>query len=119
MSRAGTVDIFNVRGKDAILTRGFDPSVYLRDDYTEDMAREDIELYQEMLRYCFEIAFQALRGRLHADSDIQDRWASLHSTWRATSKEKALRIVKKLGSLRDLDELDELDRGFAGLTVHD
>ena len=119
MSRAGTVDIFNVRGKDAILIRGFHPSVYLRDDYTEDMAKEDIELYQKMLRYCFEIAFQALRGRLHVDPDIENRWASLYPTRHATTKEKALRIVKKLGSLRDLDELDELDGGFAGLTVHD
>ena len=116
MSRAGTVDIFNVRGKDAILIRGFHPSVYLRDDYTEDVAEEDIELRREMLRYCFEIAFQALRGRLHVDPDIQDRWTSLYPMRRATSKEKALRIVKKLGDLRDLDDLDG---GFAALTVHD
>lgn len=105
MKRAGTLDVVDLRGKDAILVRGFHPSTYLREDYTKTISDEQVVLYQEMAIYCFRVAYEALRGRRYLEHTRLRRWRSCFRYSDSPSESTARRITRKLHDLRDLEEV--------------
>ena len=83
LKRAGTTrNIMFFNGghkKQATIVRGFHPSVYLREDYTDEecWTKEDIKLANEVLRHCFTRAFAAMSGgdtSTFDEDELLDAW---------------------------------------------
>ncbi|KAH8704536.1 hypothetical protein GQ44DRAFT_512462 [Phaeosphaeriaceae sp. PMI808] len=54
--------IIQLQDHQALVFRGFHPSAYLRDDYTEKLHQLEVNTRKESLHGCFRSAFLALRG---------------------------------------------------------
>jgi len=88
---AGTIDVFDVKGQDALVVRGFHPSTYLRDDYAweRNLTFEERKLRVQMLEYCFKISFRLLEGKRHQEKDLEIAWRQSITSPRSVTRPDA------------------------------
>lgn len=94
---AGSMEKFNIRGRECLVIYGFHPSVYLRKDYVSKRgwSQADVLLAGDVLHFCFDQAFAYLEGHevVPMHGEMLERWEELterKQISKQTSKEDSL-----------------------------
>lgn len=106
LKSAGSTKKIDICGHECLVIYGFHPSVYLRKDYVRKRgwSQADVLLAHDVLRFCFEQAFDYLQGR-----EVSSLNGGMLRRWGKLTQRKQLS--------KDMTELDSFAGAFESLTI--